>query len=95
MVKGDSVLFIPAILAEKVISAAEFTNLKDSFNFELNQEGKNGAEFEGGWTPAKYSAFSKWVDAHPEKLKMPRSEFDTLVTEATHPVAHGAHHSEP
>lgn len=93
LAKGDAVLFIPAILAEKVVSAAEFTNLKDSFNFELNQEGKNGAEFEGGWTPAKYAAFSKWVDAHPDKLKMPRSEFDTLLAEATHPKPpreHGA-----
>src|SRR6201997_3665002 len=76
LAKTDGVLFIPAILAETAISSAEFTNLKDAFNFELNQQGKNGAEFEGGWTPAKYSAFSKWVDAHPDKLKMPRAEFD-------------------
>lgn len=90
LAKGDAVLFIPAILAEEVVSAAEFTNLKDSFNFELNQEGKNGAEFEGGWTPAKYAAFAKWVDAHPDKLKMARSEFDTMLAEATHPhPAHG------
>jgi 4-hydroxy-4-methyl-2-oxoglutarate aldolase len=78
----DGVLFIPAILAEKAVSAAEFTNLKDTFNFELNQQGKNGAQFEGGWNAAKYAAFSKWVDAHPDRLKMPRSEFDELVSEA-------------
>ena len=35
---------------------AEFTNLQDKYNFELNREGKNGAEFEGGWTAAKYAA---------------------------------------
>lgn len=86
LAKGDSVLFIPAILAETVISAAEFTNLKDSFNFELNRQGKNGAEFEGGWTPAKYSAFAKWVDAHPEKLKMPRAEFDAMLAKAAQPA---------
>ncbi len=78
----DGVLFIPAILAEQAISAAEFTNLKDAFNFELNQQGKNGAQFEGGWNAAKYQAFVKWVDAHPDRLKMPRSEFDKLVSEA-------------
>ena len=49
LAKTDGVIFIPAILAEGAVSSAEFTNLKDSFNFELNQEGKNGAEFEGGW----------------------------------------------
>ncbi len=82
LAKTDGVVFIPAILAEDAISTAEFTNLKDAFNFELNQKGTNGAEFEGGWTHAKYSAFAEWVKAHPEKLKMPRAEFDTLLAQA-------------
>jgi regulator of RNase E activity RraA len=85
LAKTDGVLFIPAILAEAAISSAEFTNLKDAFNFELNQQGKNGAEFEGGWNDKKYAAFAKWVDAHPEKLKMRRAEFDTLLADATQP----------
>ena len=85
LAKTDGVLFIPAILAEAAISAAEFTNLKDAFNFELNQQGKNGAMFEGGWTPAKYAAFAKWMDAHPDMLKMPRSEFDAMLAKATQP----------
>jgi len=95
LAKTDGVLFIPAILAEGAISSAEFTNLTDAFNFELNQEGKNGAEFEGGWTPAKYAAFKKWIDAHPEKLKMPRSEFDALLANATRPHVHHAPSAEP
>lgn len=79
LVKPEGVIFIPAILAEAAISSAEFTALKDAFNFELNREGKNGTQFEGGWTPQKYDAFVKWVDAHPKMLKMPRSEFDAMV----------------
>ena len=82
MANRDGVLFIPAIMAEQAVSAAEFTNLKDTYNFELNQEGKNGAQFEGGWNQAKYAAFSKWVESHPDRLKMPRSEFDALVADA-------------
>ena len=85
LAKTDGVLFIPAIVAEAAVSSAEFTNLKDAFNFELNRQGKNGAEFEGGWNDKKYAAFSKWMEAHPEMLKMPRSEFDQLLQEATHP----------
>lgn len=85
LAKRGGVLFIPAPLAEKAIDSAEFTKLKDTFNFELNKEGKNGAEFEGGWTPAKYAALSKWVDAHPDVLKMPRTEFDAMVAESTRP----------
>jgi len=83
--KPEGVIFIPAILAEDAVSYAEFTSLKDDFNFELNREGKNGAQFEGGWTADKYDAFAKWVEAHPDMLKMPRSEFDALLTKARSP----------
>jgi 4-hydroxy-4-methyl-2-oxoglutarate aldolase len=85
LAKTDGVIFIPAIMAEAAVSHAEFTNLMDAYNFELNKEGKNGAEFEGGWTPAKFQGLSKWVDAHPEMLKMPRSEFDQMLADALKP----------
>jgi hypothetical protein len=32
-------------------------------------------------TPEKYQCLFKYNDAHPEKLKMPRSEFDALMAE--------------
>jgi regulator of RNase E activity RraA len=79
LAKTDGVIFIPAILAEEAISSAELTNLEDAFNFELNRNRKNGGQFEGGWTQAKYDAFAKWVDEHPARLKMPRSEFESLL----------------
>jgi 4-hydroxy-4-methyl-2-oxoglutarate aldolase len=85
LAKTDGVIFIPAVKAEAAVSHAEFTNLMDDYNFELNREGKNGAEFEGGWTPAKYQGLAKYIDAHPEKLKMPRAEFDQLLKDATNP----------
>jgi regulator of RNase E activity RraA len=84
LAKTDGVIFIPAVLAEAAISSAEFTNLEDAFNFELNRSGKNGGEFEGGWTPDKYDALARWVDAHPEKLKMPRAEFTALLERKKH-----------
>src|ERR1700753_495051 len=82
LAKTDGVIFIPAILAEAAVSHAEFTNLMDDYNFELNKEGNNGAEFEGGWTAAKVQGISKYIDAHPEKLRMPRAEFDQLLSDA-------------
>lgn len=82
LAKAEGVLFIPAILAEGAISHAEFTALTDEFNFELNKQGANGGQFEGGWTTAKYDAFAKWIDQHPEKLKMQRNEFDDLLAKA-------------
>ena len=79
LAKRDGVIFIPAILAASAIASAEFTNLEDAFNFELNRSGTNGAEFEGGWTLKKYHALAAWVTQHPDKLKMTRSEFDALL----------------
>lgn len=82
LAKREGVLFIPAILADEAIRSAEFTNLMDDYNFELNQGGKNGAQFEGGWTAAKYAGFAKWIDAHPGKLKMSRKDFDAMLAKA-------------
>jgi regulator of RNase E activity RraA len=83
--KQDGVIFIPATLAAAAINKAEFTNLQDAFNFELNSQGKNGAMFEGGWTPEKFAALGKWVDVHPDKLKMTHAEFAALLAEAVKP----------
>jgi 4-hydroxy-4-methyl-2-oxoglutarate aldolase len=85
LAKQDGVIFIPAALAEDAISQAEFTNLQDPYNFELNSKGTNGAEFEGGWNAEKYAGFAKWIDQHPEKLKMARAEFDSLLAKAQAP----------
>jgi regulator of RNase E activity RraA len=85
LAKQDGVIFIPAVLAAAAIGKAEFTNLQDAFNFELNKQGTNGAEFEGGWNAQKLDAFEKWVNAHPEKLKMTKAEFSELMTQARNP----------
>jgi regulator of RNase E activity RraA len=85
--KADGIIFVPAALAEGAIVNAEVTNLEDAFNFELNASGRNGAEFEGGWTSAKYDALAKWIDAHPEKLKMTRDEFNQELARRKAPRA--------
>jgi regulator of RNase E activity RraA len=89
LAKQDGVIFIPAVLAATAIAKAEFTNLQDAFNFELNKQGTNGAEFEGGWNAAKLDAFEKWINAHPDKLKMTKAEFDGLLAEARNPRPQG------
>lgn len=85
LAKRDGVVFIPAIIAADAIASAEFTNLEDAFNFELNRSGSNGAEFEGGWTPKKYDALAAWLDQHPDKLKMTRPEFTSILAKRKQP----------
>ena len=81
LVKQDGVIFIPAILAEDAVSSAEFTNLEDAYNFDLNKSGKNGGEFEGGWTPNKYDAMAAWAKATPGRIKMPMAEFNEIMAQ--------------
>ena len=82
LAKQEGVLFVPAVLAAAAIARAEFTKLQDTFNFELNRQGRNGAEFEGGWNLQKLTAFAGWIDSHPDKLRMSRGEFNDLLTRA-------------
>jgi len=81
LAKREGVIFIPAILADDAIAHAEFINLEDAFNFDLNKSGKNGGEFEGGWTAKKYDALVAWINANPGKLKMTRAQFDAILAE--------------
>jgi 4-hydroxy-4-methyl-2-oxoglutarate aldolase len=79
--KKDGVTFVPAILAEEAVASAEFTQLEDAYNFELNRAGKNGGEFEGGWTPAKYDAMAGWAKSSPGRIKMPPVEFNEILAQ--------------
>jgi len=81
LAKNDGVIFIPAYLAEDAVAHAEFIKLEDTFNFELNRQGKNGGAFEGGWNGPKYKAFVEWINTNPGKLKMSRAEFDAILQE--------------
>ena len=85
---AQGVIFVPAILVEEAISSAELTSLMDDYNFLLNKEGKNGAQFEGGWNAEKFAGFKQWVAAHPDKLKMPKDEFEKLVNERMEQMNH-------
>ncbi len=90
LAKRDGVIFIPSQFAGEAIKRAEFTALENAYNYERNTTGQNAGLLEGGWTPAKYAELVKWVDAHPEKLKMPRAEFLAMVAEASQPRQGGA-----
>ena len=81
LAKHDGVIFVPAYLAEDAVSHAEFIKLEDTFNFELNRQGRNGGAFEGGWNGPKYEAFVQRINANPSRLKMSRAEFDAILKE--------------
>jgi regulator of RNase E activity RraA len=80
----EGVLFVPAHLAEQVVSTAEFVIRKDKFGFEMVRSGKySTGEIDSQWTDDIKSEFLKWLDKHPELGKMTRAELDKLMSKRT------------
>ncbi len=84
LAKREGVLFIPAQLAEQIVTTAEFVSLKDNFGFEMVKTGhfKTG-QIDSEWTPEVKEAFYKWVNEHPGKIKMSRETIDKILEKRT------------
>lgn len=80
----EGVLFVPAHLAEQVVSTAEFVVRKDKFGFEVVRAGKySTGEIDSQWTDEIKSDFLNWLEKHPELGKMTRAELDKIMTKRT------------
>ena len=80
----EGVLFVPAHLAEQVVSTAEFVIRKDQFGFEMVKAGKySTGEIDSQWSDAIKSDFLKWLEKHPELGKMTREELDKMMMKRT------------
>ncbi len=82
--QGEGVLFVPAHLAEQVVSTAEFVTRKDQFGFEMVKSGRyTTGQIDSQWTDEIKSAFLKWLEQHPEQGKMTRAELDKVMSKRT------------
>jgi regulator of RNase E activity RraA len=80
----EGVLFVPAHLAEQVVSTAEFVIRKDQFGFEVVRTGKySTGEIDSQWTDVIKADFLKWLDKHPELGKMTREQLDKVMSKRT------------
>jgi regulator of RNase E activity RraA len=80
----EGVLFVPAHLAEQVVSVAEFVTRKDQFGFEMVKSGKyTTGQIDSQWTEDIKGAFLKWLEQHPELGKMSRAELDKVMSKRT------------
>ncbi|MES2775664.1 MAG: RraA family protein [Bacteroidota bacterium] len=80
----EGVLFVPAHLAEQVVSTAEFVIRKDKFGFEMVRTGKySTGEIDSQWTDEIKINFLSWLEKHPELGKMTRAELDKLMSKRT------------
>jgi regulator of RNase E activity RraA len=80
----EGVLFVPAHLAEEVVSTSEFVTRKDLFGFEMVRTGKySTGEIDSQWNDAIKTEFLKWLEKHPELGKMTRAELDKIMSKRT------------
>jgi regulator of RNase E activity RraA len=80
----EGILFVPAHLAEQVVSTGEFVIRKDQFGFEMVRAGKySTGEIDSQWTDEIKSEFLKWLEKHPELGKMTRAELDKMMSKRT------------
>jgi regulator of RNase E activity RraA len=80
----EGVLFVPAHMAEQVVSTSEFVIRKDKFGFEMVRTGKyTTGEIDSQWTDAIKTDFIKWLEKHPELGKMTREEVDKMMSKRT------------
>ena len=80
----EGVLFVPAHMAEQVVSTSEFVIRKDQFGFEMVRLGKySTGEIDSQWTDQIKTEFLKWLEKHPELGKMTREELDQMMSKRT------------
>ena len=78
------VLFVPAHLAEQVVSTAEFIVRRDKYAFEVIKSKKYSAgQLDSEWTSDMKDDFIKWMQNHPEEGKMTRAELDVIMSKRT------------
>ena len=80
----EGVLFVPAHMAEQVVSTSEFVIRKDQFGFEMVRNGKySTGEIDSQWNDEIKTDFLKWLEKHPELGKMTRAELDKMMSKRT------------
>jgi regulator of RNase E activity RraA len=82
--KREGVLFIPAHLADQVISTAEFVTRKDKFGFEMIKAGRYTAgQIDSQWNDELKNDFLKWLGTRPEMGTMTKAELDKVMSKRT------------
>lgn len=79
--KKEGVVFIPAHLAEKVITSSEWVALQDGFGHQMLREGKfTPGEIDMKWTPAIITAFRAWLKANAANVRLTPAELEKRIS---------------
>ena len=82
--KDESVIFIPAHLAEKVVKTSELIRLRDIFGKQCLREGKyTPGQIDRRWTDDIEEDFSGWLENHLDDLPVSPDAIKEMLKERT------------
>lgn len=80
----EGVLFIPAHLAEKVVSTAEFIAVRDRFSKAMLKAGRyTPGQIDSEWPPALRDEFLKWVEQNEKGNKLSKAQMEEFMKKRT------------
>lgn len=84
LAKKTGVIFIPAHLAEKVVTTSEIVRLRDMFGITRLKEGiYTPGQIDNKWSEAIEKDFAKWLEDHMDELPVPKAQIQELLKKRT------------
>ena len=84
LAKKTGVIFIPAHLAEKVVTTSEIVRLRDLFGISRLKEGiYTPGQIDNKWSEAIEKDFAKWLEDHMDELPVPKAQIQELLKKRT------------
>jgi hypothetical protein len=78
------VSFIPAHLAEKVVTTSEVVRLRDMFGHQRLREGTYTAgQIDTRWSDEIEKDFSQWLTAHIDELPIAKEQIQEILKNRT------------
>jgi regulator of RNase E activity RraA len=84
LAKPEGVIFIPAHLAEKVVTTAELVMLRDRFGHQRLKEGTySPGQIDTRWSDEIEKDFSQWLNDHQDELPVAREQIQEILKNRT------------
>ncbi|HPC95722.1 MAG TPA: DUF1080 domain-containing protein [Sedimentisphaerales bacterium] len=84
LAKREGIVFIPAHLAEKVVTESEAITLRDMFGHQRLKEGKyTPGQIDSRWTPEIREDFRDWLKKNINELPVPKQVIEEMLDPKT------------
>jgi regulator of RNase E activity RraA len=84
LAKREGVVFVPAHLAEKVVTTAEAIMLRDTFGHQRLKEGKyTPGQIDTKWTDEIEKDFYQWLEKNKSNLSVPPEVIEEMLKKRT------------